>query len=556
LRDDAKAYPLRAKIVYILAVSRLKKLAHYLRSLPLQYSIGGGVLIVIALVVGFRIMTQSAPAPVTPPQIAHVTIASVASLSSQTGPLPVIGNVTSLNQATILAQSSGEIVTLDHQLGDTVSAGEVIASFENSSEQAAVLQAQGSYNAAKAELALASGSTAANSGLSSASAAQSAANAQTSALAALQSTYAALDDSVHTKADVLFSNPRTQVPTLLLTIPDSQLATNLVNERAQLEGVIANANTLTSATTSVDLDASISSMTSDAQTVEAFLNDLIEALNEQQPTTTFSTAEIATDQSLLSAARSEVVGAVATLTTTKSAYDTAQSGAQSAANSASSGTNNEIAAAQAAVQEALGALDSAESSLEKTIIRSPISGTIVSLPITQGDFVSSFSQVAEVSNPSALEVDTYVTPDDAQTIAVGGKTTINGNVQGVIVSIAPALDPTTGKILVKVGIVGNQNQLTDGDTVTVTLARATTPSPNETNTTAAGIVIPINALNITPEGPVVFAVSSSTLVSIPVVLGTILGDQITIVSGLTPENDIVTDARGLSNGQVVVVNPE
>ena len=100
-------------------------------------------------------------------------------------------------------------------------------------------------------------------------------------------------------------------------------------------------------------------------------------------------------------------------------------------------------------------MQAAEANLEKTIIRSPISGTIVSLPITQGGFVSSFAQVAQVSNPGALEIDAYVTADDAKTIAVGGKAVISGTVQGVIVSIAPAIDPTTGKILVKVGIVGS-----------------------------------------------------------------------------------------------------
>src|SRR5262249_19662903 len=161
--------------------------------------------------------------------------------------------------------------------------------------------------------------------------------------------------------------------------------------------------------------------------------------------------------------------AVSALATAKNAYDAAATGAQTAANSASSGTDSDIALAQASAQQALGALQSAKAALAKTIVRSPIAGTIVSLPITQGDYVPAFSTVAEVSNPSALEIDTNVTSDDSKTLSVGGAALIDGSVNGTIVSIAPAIDPSTGQIQVKIGIPTGQNALTDGDIVSVVL---------------------------------------------------------------------------------------
>jgi hypothetical protein len=45
------------------------------------------------------------------------------------------------------------------------------------------------------------------------------------------------------------------------------------------------------------------------------------------------------------------------------------------------------------------------------------------------------------------------------------------------------------------------------------------------------------------------------LVANPVVFGAINGSQVVIVSGITPETDIVTDARGLSDGETVIVDP-
>jgi len=89
------------------------------------------------------------------------------------------------------------------------------------------LQAQGAHDAAEAALAKASGSTAANAGINSSQAATAAQNNAAGAAAALQSTYSALDDAVHTKADVMFTNPRQATPQFNLTVPDNQLVNTL-----------------------------------------------------------------------------------------------------------------------------------------------------------------------------------------------------------------------------------------------------------------------------------------------------------------------------------------
>lgn len=533
-----------------------KKFSSYIKRLPRRYSIGGAVVIVVAVILIVHLVTRAPASTEVPPEMSHVRISSVASLSSATGPLPVTGKVTSLSEATILAQSAGEVVSLNRALGDHVSAGQVIASLENSSQQAAVLQSQGAYDAAEAALAKASGSTASNTGLTSAQAAAAAQNAQIAAAASLQSAYAALDDAVHAKADVLFSNPRLSTRQLVINVPDSQLTVNVVNERSTLEDLLTASTKYTGAGTSASVDSDINNMIASAQTVSTFLTDAIKAVNIAQPSQNVTSATLAADQASLGAARTEVVSSISALTAAKSAYDAAQSAAQTTANTAGSGLSNDIAVAQANVKQALGALNSAKANLEKTIIRSPISGTIVTLSITKGDFVPAFSQVAAVSNPSALEVDAYVTPDDAKTLTVGGKAVIDGTVNGVIVSISPALDPTNNKIQVKIGISGDQSALTDGDTVTVDLARSTVQTTGGASTTKGAIMIPIVSAKITPNGPVVFTVSSSTLVAIPITLGPILGDQVTVLTGITLESDIVADARGLTDGQVIVVDTQ
>lgn len=545
----------------------MKKITAFLKNLPRIY-IFGGVAVVIVGIVGVHFLTRAAQTPEAAPYISHVKVSSVASLASQTGPLPVTGKVTSLNHASILAQSSGEVVSLPHSLGDSVGAGEMIAQLENSSQQAAVMQAQGAYDAAQATLARATGSTAANSTISSNQATQGAANARASAVTALQSMYAALDDAVHTKADTIFSNPRSHLPVLNVSIPDSQLAVTVENERSQLEDVLSQAKDLQNVSSNTDIDSTIASMTAQAQTVNTFITNLIAIANQAQPNPNVSAVQIAGYQASFSGARSEVVGGISGLTAAKSAYDAASSGAQTAANSATAGTNSDIAAAQASVKSALGSLNAAKAALEKTIIRSPISGSIVSLPINRGDYVGMNNPVADISNPHALQVETYVTADDAKTLAVGGKATIGDSIKGLIVSVAPALDPTTNKIKVVVAITGDQSTLTDGETETVSLNRTTQATTATTKNTT--LSIPIAAVKVTPNGPIIFTVTmatstpSSTATSTnnyvtsahPITLGSILGDRVVVLTGLTPEMDIVADARGLTDGQTVVVDTQ
>ncbi len=514
--------------------------------LSLTYKIVGGVVFVAVVLIGGRVLLRPA-ATESAQQISVVHIASVASLSDQSGPLPVVGKVSSVSKANILAVSSGEVVSLVHALGDYVYAGAVIGNFENSSQRAAVLQAEGAYEAAQAAASKATGSTAQNSSVSSAQATQAAQNAAVSANAAIRSLYAALDDAVHTKADTIFSNPRSNLPLLNVSVPDGQLVIDIQNTRTGLDTLLQGVNGLDTSSTQ-NLDAHIATTLAAANTVSGFLGDLIDALNKAVPSITVSATTIASYQTTAAAARTEVLSAVATLNNAKSTYDSALSAAAEAQTSASSGITSDIAAAQANVKTALGSLNVAQANLEKTIIRSPISGTIVSLPIHRGDYVASFSQVAAVSNPGALEVDAYITSDDAKTIAIGGKATINGSGKGTIVFIAPALDPSTGKIEVKIGIAG-QAGVTDGEVVSVTLERTLGTHSAQ----APVLIIPLAAVKITPQGSVVFTVASSTLHAQAIVLGEVLGNSVAIQSGISAEEAIVTDARGLSDGQEVSI---
>ncbi len=527
-----------------------------MRALPKPALIGAGVALVALIAIGLNaVFSTSSVSTASGAQTPQVQVASVSSLTNASGPLEVTGTVTSLSHANILAQTSGELVSLSHQLGDQVAAGDVIGQFENSSQRASVQQAQGAYDAAVAALELASNTTAVNSGVTSGSAQQTLQNAQTSLETALSSAYAALDDAVHTRADLLFTNARTSSPTIALSVPDSVLVNQLQQERSGLDSQLADAHTVSVSASTSNLDSAASTMILHAQAVARFISGLIRAVNETPPSQSASAATLAGYQTSLAAAQSEVLSAISSVTAAKGAYDNAAAGAITAQNAATGGTQGSLAVAQANVDSALGALNAAKANLEKTIVRSPISGTIVSLPVSQGDFVSAFSPVASVSNPSALYVDTTVTPEDAKTLSIGNAAVINGAVQGKVTFIASAIGPNASGIEVKVGITGNASTLTDGAVVSLSLNRSETVPTASPGMKSAYPTIPINAANIQPTGAVVFTVSaSSTLVAHPVTLGAILGDHVAVTNGLSGTEAIVTDARGLSAGETVAVS--
>jgi RND family efflux transporter MFP subunit len=425
-----------------------------------------------------------------------------------------VGRVTSVSQASISALAGGQITSLPHTLGDKVAAGSVIASFENSSQQAAVLQAQGSYDAALAG-----------------QSAVSVSDARASAINSYRTAFNTLDTMLKSEIGLFFGNRTAYGPQLLLETPDDNLYGKLSLQFDALGDKLdvyrenlANAN-------SADPAQLLVSASELSQEFSDFLTQLAVAANRS--TSGATSAQL----TALSSARSGISGLIASLASATQSY-------RSASVTTTSSTD-------ASVTIALGGLRAAQANLEKTYVRAPISGTIVSLPVNRGDFITPGTLVAVISNPGALQVESYVTSADAATLKVGSKATIEGGTQGTIVFIAPALDPTTGKVQVKVGL-GAGAALSDGSTVSVVLDRAQSSKSSATN----ALTIPIAAAKITPQGPVVFTVASSTLVAHAVVFGTVVGGQVTVSSGITADMAIVIDARGLSDGQAVVVDAQ
>lgn len=494
---------------------------------------GTALVVVVALlfVIGLSMLRNaSAGAIAANNTTKSVTLASVADLSQGGSSLSVGGTVESQSEATVQAGKSGEVTAVYHHLGDSVGAGAVVAEIENASERAAVLSAQGSVQAATA---------AANVSASSLS------STKDSSVAALLSAYGAVEKAIHSDTDAMFSNPDGVQPVFNVQSADSQAKTNIQNTRVLLSATLsresARASTLS---TNDDLDSELIKTEGDLKMVRDYLDMVVRALNAGIATEGVSDSTIATYKATATAARSTITTTLSTLIATRQALETAQK-------SAAQGSDV-VSSTQAALTQAQGALAAARAALEKSIIRAPISGTINSLDLKRGDFIQAFSPVLTVANNHALEVISFITANDATRIAVGGKATLDNDTVGTITRIAPALDPLTKKIEVRIGLPSGVSSLINGQSVVVNFEKPATTGTTKPIT--GPITIPIAALKIGSDSMMVFTVDAeSKLVPHTVELGNLLGDRVEIKSGITSDMIIVTDARGLQAGETVIV---
>ncbi|MBX4192413.1 efflux RND transporter periplasmic adaptor subunit [Candidatus Parcubacteria bacterium] len=482
------------------------------------------IVVVLLIVVSFMGKGETT-APINTTR--NVELRSVAELSSESSGLALGGTVSSKSEATVRTEKAGEVRAVHYQLGDSVGAGAVVAEIENASERAAVLQAQAGVEAAQASAeSSGAGFTGAKSG----------------AVNALLTAYAAAENSANVGgANLLFYKfDATPVQYGLRVQSDAaQAKKNAENLRAQLDPVLERHNKMSvSLSENSNLTLELNTTEAELRQVRSMLDSTLEALNKGKTDNVVSETDLTTYKESVVAQRSSVTTALSGITTAR------QSLASAEANS-SGGSS----ASAAAIKQAEANLAAARANFEHSIIRAPISGTINSLTLKLGDYVQTGSPVLTVANNNALEVITYVTESDAHELSVGSTAQLEGGVQGTITRIAPALDPITKKIEVRIGVTSGADKLTNGQGVTITLAR-----PQVTTTTNARITLPLSALKITADDIIVFTVDDeSKLVPHSVKLGTLLGDRAEVTEGLTPDMKVVTDARGLQIGEVVVV---
>jgi multidrug efflux pump subunit AcrA (membrane-fusion protein) len=539
--------PLKTSFSHVISSVRsfFKRTWHNFRSLKPLYQ---GLLVLILIIVVGVVTTfaRTGTVATTTDSTPTVVLSTVGALSGNATGSDVIGTVRSISEADILAQSGGIVTRINATLGATVPAGFVIASLDNAAQAAVVLQAQGAYDAAVA----ARNITRIQAGNSQSSFAE----AGTAARSTYRSAYTTLDSALTINVDTFFGVETPTGPQLRISPGTSN---NLTRRRAALDVTFTTWRAHLATVDSTDPIALLNEAFTNAQTLSAFLTDLAGAANDRdsQATSAQFTA--------LAAARASVDGQLAAISGARDAYNAKQTAAQ-VGSVQSNSTGTDTASADASVKQALGALRGAQAAYEKTIVRASLSGTLNFLPIHVGDYVTNLMHVATVAQNGSLEVVANISDSDRQSITVGQHLKVENTYDGVVTSVSPALNPVTHQIEMHIAIVRGDG-LVNGQSVHITLpdaAASATKTPvsatvTASTTSSAPILIPLTAVKLTPSARVVFSVGADgRLVSNPVEIGDVLGDRIEIIAHLPTDLRIVVDARGLSEGQKVLIAPE
>ena len=209
--------------------------------------------------------------------------------------------------------------------------------------------------------------------------------------------------------------------------------------------------------------------------------------------------------------------------------------------------------AQAQIAEAQAALNAAQSVYADSNIRSPISGTVYSLPVSEFDFVQAGEDLLDVADLSRMRVRAYFDEPDIGKLAPGQPVRITweakpnqswkGHIDRVPTTVITYGTRNVGEALITV-------EDAHGDLLPNTNVTVTVTTQQRFNV----LSIPREALHSEGTTDFVFRVIDKKLVRTPVKVGITNNIRAEIISGLT-EKDIValnaTSNRDLSNGLTV-----
>lgn len=457
-----------------------------------------------------------------------VTVATADALSN-TQSLELIGTVRSVDEATIDTEVAGRVTAVTVSLGQSITAGQVIAQLENASQYASLLQAEGVYEAAEV--------AAAASDIGVLEIQKNLERVKQNALSTYKNTYATLNTIHFATLDEIYDDPSHEYRS------PSYIPKDFAQKEGQVDALYSDITDRLAAqknkkVTTATIHPALLVALEDTNTLIDVVSLLQNLLSENKIDETLDS----TTQAYL--------GTLATVSTQlytlknalQSAYDSVIASEDAFEKAQLSDTTRTVSSANAQLKQALGALRGAQANYQKTLLRSPIFGVVQSLSVQKGDFVTAYQTIARVAGSGGHEVTTYVGDQDLVRIRIGQTIQLENGASGIITNIAPSVDPVTQKTELR--ITTQSNTIKNGQTVHISI-------PQES--TSDEVVLPLAALKLTADDAAVFTVIDGVLTAQPVTLGDIRDTTAVITQGLSNTQEVVSDVRGLSPGQTVEI---
>ncbi|RSL14802.1 HlyD family secretion protein [Edaphobacter aggregans] len=216
---------------------------------------------------------------------------------------------------------------------------------------------------------------------------------------------------------------------------------------------------------------------------------------------------------------------------------------------------SDLARAQAQVEEAKAAVAAAQSAYAAVNIRSPLAGTVYSIPVSTYDFVQAGEDLMDIADLNRIQVRAYFDEPEIGKLAVGQAVKIVWDAKPDLtwhghISRAPSTVITYGTRNVGECIITVDDA--QGDLLPNTNVTVTVTVSQRFNV----LSVPREALHTEGTNYFVFRVIDGRLVRTPVQIDVVTLTRVEITGGLTEKDTVATTAtsnRDLSNGLAVKI---
>jgi RND family efflux transporter MFP subunit len=366
------------------------------------FIIGVIVVIIIAVVV----YEKTKP---TKPNFQYAT-ATVGNVVEQ---VSVTGTVSPVSNANLAFEKGGVISKIYIKVGDTVTAGEAVASLDSANDQAALTSEQATLADMSSGL-TPQQNAAYQSAVNTASTTLT--NALSDAVNAIHTGYVQAQSAVVNYGDTFFTNPQTANPTINVRTQSNTIALAINNERLQIGTTLNNWQSDASTANTSNVTGLISNSEGYLTTIKSFLSDLSAIVNNLSPGNSgLPQSAIDSGVAAMNTSLSTLNQAISTISAADTELKSASSGFSQAQNTFTlqqSGSTPDAVAAQAAK------VAQAQAVLAEDTITSPIDGIVTEEDPNVGEYIAPGQSGFAVQN-SGFKVEAYVAEADIAKVAIG-----------------------------------------------------------------------------------------------------------------------------------------
>lgn len=327
------------------------------------------------------------------------------------------------NSYVIRSEASGKVL----RAGNTgpVASGALIAQLENSAQRAALTQAEGALDAAKAAV----GGT------------------RGSALTTVLGAYASIDNAINDAVGQIHTDPENSQSSFSVSTRDTQALALMEELRPKMQPIIrreeSQALTLTAAS---DFTTELATLEEELRLVRTYLDTVLKVLNAGVVRADISSATIGGYVADVSAARTAVTASLTAVISARTSLD----------------PQGAVSASDASIKQAQGAYNAALASYEKTVVRAPFAGTLTSVSAKPGDIISTGSDVAIIIPVEGAEtVRTFVLPLSSVKYTPAGALVFTVNADGILESRTVETGLVTADSITVTGLNGDETIVKD-----------------------------------------------------------------------------------------------